>query len=199
MGVMTWTARDQNRSSSKGPFQPDRLHWRWNNWGRDAPTVCRCSCLYSGWKRRKRFAPGRGCKSWFSAYRKIFGGYSDLSFTAPSTNFLGKNRKTEKKKKRNYPFPNCMEAKSSMQVIILCMKNALTGSNGIMHKKMNAPEGQSLRCRSLLVIKNSIPQCCTWICWNAIVNSIPFFLFRFSFTKKLFLFRQPSKKLERRQ
>jgi hypothetical protein len=38
-----------------------------------------------------------------------------------------------------------MEAKSSMQVIILCMKNALTGSNGIMHKKMNAPEGQSLQ------------------------------------------------------
>ncbi len=32
-----------------------------------------------------------------------------------------------------------------MQVIILGMKNALTGSNGIMHKIMNAPEGQSIR------------------------------------------------------
>jgi hypothetical protein len=48
--------------------------------------------------------------------------YSDLSFSTPSTNFLGKKWKTGKKKKRNYPIPNSMEAKSSMQVIILCMK-----------------------------------------------------------------------------
>jgi hypothetical protein len=37
--------------------------------------------------------------------------------------------KNGKKEKRNYPIPNSMEAKSSMQVIILCMKKALTGLN----------------------------------------------------------------------
>jgi hypothetical protein len=49
-----------------------------------------------------------------------------------------------------------MEAKSSMQVIILCMKNALTGSNGIMHKKMNAPEGQTLQRDIKLLMKERV-------------------------------------------
>ena len=37
-----------------------------------------------------------------------------------------------------------LEAEARPQVSFLCMKNALSGRIGVMHKKVNAPEGLGL-------------------------------------------------------